>query len=180
VLFRKFAFFVGALRARGDQFLKDIFHDDLANRRSRGEFLLQIKNRKAAAAWEDRLRAFLKKLDQQHGRRSKSLTPRGIADIGPVKRSYIYYAQLSADAAHPTTDSLSRYLTRFEEDGIPGRGIDVEPVIKPIELSDTLNWVCEAALGVIIGVNEILGGTAANSEIIQAAEKYRALNKIEP
>jgi predicted RNase H-like HicB family nuclease len=169
-------FFVSALREKGERFLKDIFHDDMATRQLRGEFLLQIKRRDVDATWESHLRAFLKKMNQEHGRQSKTITPKGLAHIGPVKAAYVYYTQLSADAAHPTTDSLSRYLTRTQEGDTSVREIDIEPIVKASELSDTLNWACEASLGVIVRVNEILGGTEVNSEINSAADQYIAMN----
>ena len=58
------------------------------------------------------------------------------------------------------------------------RAIDVEPALNEQELSDTLKFACNAVLGVLVGVNEILGGTRANSKINAAADAYEGLYRM--
>jgi uncharacterized protein (DUF4415 family) len=170
-------FFVAALRERGDEFVREIFHDDITNRRLRGEFLLQLKHRITDTDWEPQLRNFLKHM-KQPSLKGKRLTPKGIAHGGSVADAYMFYGQLSADAAHPTTDALARYLVRFEENGELARGIDVNPEPKTNELSMTLNWACQAVLGVYVGVNEIIEGKEVNQALTNILEEYQTLNGI--
>jgi hypothetical protein len=163
--------FVGGLRDEGYEFVKEMGRDHVASRQARGEFLFERQYHLTGPAWVSGVRAFLRGL-KQSAVVPKFLNPKAVARKGPVKDAYLMYTQLSADAAHPSLDALNRYITRAEEDGKPVRCLDLEPVLKDNELSDTLKFACNATLGVLVGVNEILGGTAANAKIVQAADAY--------
>jgi hypothetical protein len=148
----------------------------MAMRKLRGEHLLQQTSKSSEPKeWKLPLCASLKEWKNYPA--SKTLTPKSVAAKGPVEGAYIFHSQLSADAAHPTTDALSRYLTKIEENGVEVRGIDVNPVPNEQELADTLYLVCNAVIGVYIGANQILGGTEANADIIALANEYESLSK---
>jgi hypothetical protein len=166
--------YVGALRDQAYEFVKEMALDDQASRRARGEFLLERGYQLKNPNWEISLRSFLRKIKSGPQPR-RSLTPKGIARGGPVVDAYNFYAQLSADSAHPTTDALSRYLTRLENGTATVRALDVEPPTDKEELLGTWQFACQAVLGVLVGVNEILGGTPASPAVAQAAEDYDAL-----
>jgi hypothetical protein len=169
-------FMVAALATEGDEFVKEYFRDEIATRKLRGEHLLQQTSKSSAPKeWKLPLRASLKEWKNYPA--SKTLTPKSIAAKGPVESAYIFHSQLSADAAHPTTDALSRYLTRFEENDVEVRGIDVNPVPDEQELADTLDLACNAVIGVYVGVNQILVGTEANADIIALADEYQSLSQ---
>ena len=95
--------------------------------------------------------------------------------MGPLLKGYVFYAELSADAAHPTLDALQRYFVRAREGGEVVRGIDINPPPKPREAVGTLLYACEALLGVCVGCNEMLGGTAAGAELAELVNEYQLL-----
>ncbi len=167
-------FAVAALRDRGSSFVKDMIEDHKADRKARGEFLLEQTAGHANRGWEHKLRSFLKKIAQKDAR-TTSLSPKRVAKMGPLLKGYVFYAELSADAAHPTLDALQRYFVRAREGGEVVRGIDINPPPKPREAVGTLLYACEALLGVCVGCNEMLGGTAAGAELAELVNEYQLL-----
>jgi len=166
--------YVGALREEGDKFVKEMALDGLANRKALAEILLNRKPKDAEQKWEAPLRAFLRR--HKSGQNvKKSLSPKGIARDTMVRDAYVFYAQLSGDSAHPTTDALSRYFVRTKESDRPERGLDMEPLPKATEQIETIKYACEAGLGVCVGVNEIVGGTAVAASIAQAMNEYETI-----
>jgi len=167
-------FAVAALRDRGSSFVKEMIEDNKADRKARGEFLLEQTAGHPNREWEHKLRSFLRKITQKDAW-TTSLSPKRVAKMGPLLKGYMFYAELSADAAHPTLDALQRYFVRTREGGEMVRGIDINPPSKPGEAVMTLLYACEAFLGVCVGCNEILGGTAAGAELGELVDEYQRL-----
>jgi hypothetical protein len=121
------------------------------------------------------LRAFIANLGKGQTKR-KSLDPKRIAARGSLLNSYCYYAELSADAAHPTLDALWRYQDRAQENGETIWNIDINPLVSPEERRMTLMLVCEALLGVCVEVMEILDLRSVNDDLSALMQEYQALN----
>ena len=99
---------VGSLQAKGDEFVRAMFHDEARSRKARGEFILREAYQlddKVQQRLRDQLRDISKKLPKQ-----KSLSPKDVAEDSVLRHAYLIYAQLSADAGHPTFSSLNRYI----------------------------------------------------------------------
>ncbi len=173
-------FFVTALHQQGDEFVKEMFHDELAGLRSQGEFLLQEKTRLPNPEHEMRVRAFLRDIKNNQTPKRSTLDPKNVARRGPATNFYTFYSELSADAAHPTGKALSRYITWSESSGEPVRGIEIEPAPSGSDLADTLSLACSATLGVFMSVNEILGSTTPIPELTKALSEYKRLKGITP
>jgi hypothetical protein len=144
-----------AIDEQGASFISNMIDDQKADRKSRGEFLLMNATGKTDPDSDQKLRSFLGTLGKSKGR---SLNPRRIAETGPLRKGYAYYAQLSADACHPSLDALMRYLTERDMGGRSALSVDINPVIDEKELRDTVNIACEAMIGVCVSVNALLGG----------------------
>ena len=57
-----------------------------------------------------RLRTFLR-TSKRRFEKAKSLLPKQVAQIRPdFEKTYIFYGQLSSDAAHPSVTALNRYV----------------------------------------------------------------------
>lgn len=164
-------FHIAALSEDGQQFVREMAEDHEASRKARGEFLIQQTGEIPEAEWQQRLRVFLASLGKGQTKR-KSLDPKRVAARGPLLKGYVYYSQLSSDAAHPTLDALERYLGRSQENGEPIRTIDINPLVRPKERRETLLMACEALLGVCVGVMEILN---INDELAALMGEYQAL-----
>jgi Family of unknown function (DUF5677) len=164
---------IGSLQDKGDEFVKTMFHDDARSRRVRGEFILR-EAYELDEKVEQRLRAQLHDINKKLPK-NKSLSPKDVAEDSVLRHAYLIYSQLSADAGHPTFSSLNRYIGRFGEDGETVRGIDIAPPPKEDEVTQTLDWACNAMVGVCVGVNQIVEGTHTGLKLLEIADEYQAL-----
>ena len=105
---------------------------------------------------------------------AKSLNPMGVALKTDLGRSYIFYKQLSSDAAHPSLDALNRHVIPHTRDETGG--IDVDPVPTDDELVETLEYLCMAVMGVLVGVNHIIGGTEGGRALNGLADRYKVFS----
>jgi hypothetical protein len=90
------------------------------------------------------------------------------------EKTYIFYGQLSSDAAHPSTTALSRYIV--PESHPEGGGIDVQPVVSEHEFAETCEYLCMASIGVCVAADQIIGGTAGGKVLNVIAERYTELS----
>jgi hypothetical protein len=88
---------------------------------------------------------------------ASSLVPKDVATAGEVSGLYVFYSELSADAAHPSITSLARYAA--EDTAGQFAGIVLEPIVKEKEIEQTLELLCVAVLCVCIAVDQIIGRT---------------------
>jgi Family of unknown function (DUF5677) len=168
-------FIIAALRDHGQRFVSEMREDQKASRKARAEFLIQQTGEMSDAEWQLKLRAFITSLGKGQKKR-KSFDPKRVAAHGPLLYAYVYYAQLSADAAHPTLDALYRYFGEAQENGNTIRTIDSNPLVKPTERRLTLLMACEALLGICIGAMEILNlQPVINDELVALWQDYQTL-----
>jgi hypothetical protein len=168
-------FNIAALSKDGQRFVSEMCKDRRASQKARAEFLIQQTRDMAERDWEPKLRASIASLGKSQTKQ-KLLDPRQVAARGPLLRSYGYYAELSADAAHPTLDALWRYQDRAQENGETIWNIDINPLVSPEERRMTLMLVCEALLGVCVEVMEILDLRSVNDDLSALMQEYQALN----
>jgi hypothetical protein len=131
--------YAAGIAAEGRKFVDEMIRDDIAARRSRGEFLIERIIEDIDSPENDELRRFLRETNRTSGR----LTPKTVADRGVLSKGYIIYSQASADAAHPTVTSLTRYIV--ETGG--GLKFDLDPDANPEEAIDTISEACNGLLG---------------------------------
>lgn len=103
---------------------------------------------------------------------AKLLNPKETASDSVIKPAYLFYSQLSADAAHPSIFALKRHLIRFAENGEQVWGLDIQPTERGSEVAETVNIACNAVLGTCVGVNQILEGTTASTLLHQLFTEY--------
>jgi hypothetical protein len=119
------------------------------------------------------LRSWLRNSAKQF-KNAKTLTPKEVALKTAIGKSYIFYEQLSSDAAHPSLDALNRHVIPHTKTEVGG--IDVEPIVRDPELAETLEYLCMAVMGVCVGVNQILEGTKGGNALNGLADQYMALS----
>lgn len=164
------SFYVARLAKDGKKFISEMLEDEKKRRVARGQLLFEHQLEFEADA-EAKLRQWMK--DHKDWVKSDTLSPKGISKKTVIEKTYVFYSELSVDA-HPSTDTLSRYLLPADEHGRPG--IDLEPPLKPAELIDTLNLSACAMLSVLFGVNEIM--EAQGSQLLtDLANEYQALER---
>jgi hypothetical protein len=167
-------FWAAALVKKGDAFIEAIELDDITSRKKRAAGLLDwAKAQGEIADYHASLEAFRDRLWDDHGK-TDDIKLIQAAQAGGVSHGYNVYRELSNDAAHPSSASLSRHVT-LAEDGANGPPftLHAEPPNDPMEAVDTLELLASALLGVIIAVNETVGFVNAGERLDAIAADFR-------
>jgi len=166
-------YWVVGLIEEGEAFARRMMHDETSHRRQRGQLIFEAGVALDAEV-EDRLRTWLRNANTRLAD-AKTLNPKRVASLGrDVSKTYIFYCQLSADSAHPSVTALNRYVIPHMVDEVGG--IDVEPIVIDKEIEETLELLCQAVLGVCVGVNQMLGGTQGGESLNGLADTYVAIS----
>lgn len=160
------------LAEEGEAFVRKMRDDEMSHRRTQGQSIFS-NDIELEETVKRRLQAFMRDSSKQFGE-AKTLSPKQVAQIREdFQKTYIFYGHLSADA-HPSVTTLNRYAVPHTADE-PG-GIDVEPVVTDAELVETLEYLCMAAIGVCVAVNQMLGGTDGGKALNGIATGYTDLS----
>jgi hypothetical protein len=172
-------FFVAGLVEKGEEFVAAMYDDDLKSLRSRGEFVLEDLSDLDPLGVEmaTQLHARVQELKERRPK-AKLLNAKEALKDSVMRRAYLFYSQLSGDAAHPSITALKRHLLRLMENGEQVLGLDIHPVERGMEVANTLDIACNAVLGTCVGVNQILGGTTAGALLKQLLAEYDAMSGI--
>jgi hypothetical protein len=170
-------FFVAGLVEKGHEFVAAMYDDDLKSLRSRGEFVLEDLGDldPLGSAMAAQLRTRIQELRERRPK-AKLLNVKEALKGSQVRQAYLFYSQLSGDAAHPSITALKRHLLRFVENGEEVWGLDIHPVEKGTEVADAVNVACNAVLGTCVGVEQILGATTAQPLLKQLFDEYGTLS----
>jgi Family of unknown function (DUF5677) len=157
----------------GEGFVRKMRDDEMSHRKSQGQSIFATEVELEADV-RNRLQNFMKATNQKFGS-ARTLSPKHVASIrSDFERTYIFYGQLSSDSAHPSVTALNRYAVSGNE--IDMEGIDVNPVVGDGELVETFEYLTMAAMGVCVGVNQIVGGTEGGIALNAIAERYTELS----
>ncbi len=169
-------FYSAALTKKGATFVRDLELDDITIRRKRAKGLIDFFEKQGDQAERHaQLKAYRDQLWETHGKTAEINMLNAALD-GGVADAFIAYRELSTDAAHPSAASLSRHVIGHEDPEGPAFTISAPPVLDAAEDVDTLELLCMAMLGVIVAVNEILGGVAAGERLDGLGDDYLALS----
>jgi hypothetical protein len=170
-------FCLGGLIERGDDFVEAMHHSQIRSFRMQGEFLLDDLNPAdiGDSDFVDQLRT---RLDDMKSRwpKAKLLSPKQAAEESVLRKAYLIYSKLSVDAAHPSILALKRHLVRGEENGEQWMALDVNPLENGTEITETIDFACNAMIGACVAVNQILDGLSVNDEIRTAFIEYGRLS----
>jgi hypothetical protein len=119
---------------------------------------------------KSQIKAFPKKIG---GEQKAPLKPREVIKKYDVRDAYIFYQQLSGDAAHPSVTALNRHVIAGKDGAI--RGLMVVPPINVAEVMDTTSYAAMALLGVGIAATTIFGGTPKDPQLEELTAEYQAL-----
>jgi hypothetical protein len=158
-------FMQGGLSERGDEFVQKMVDDVAKSRQSRGSWVLGwLDEQEEQSPYEEGLRETMDTLRALYPK-PRAINLGEITKDSSLKDAYLWYKQLSSDAAHPSLEALTRHITK-EADGSLLVSVEVAPSEK--DILDTIEWACQALMGVIVGANQIACP-------VQAGEKLPAL-----
>jgi hypothetical protein len=165
-------FLIAALLEQGDAFITKMEQADLSGKRALGQFVFDQGG--AIGIDPAQLSRFRSWMKTQNGAAfgDPFLKPKQVVKGTTIEAAYAFYAELSADAAHPTMTSLARYAS--PENYGDGLVFNLEPPVPEGEMERSLYSAFLATIHVCGEVNSLLG---ANSEaaLNELAVQYDAL-----
>ncbi|MDR6530312.1 hypothetical protein J2800_001048 [Caulobacter rhizosphaerae] len=158
------AFCMAGLHDNPDDLLKMIRDDHDASRKGKAKVILHngIEGADARA-----LNDLIKEIQGV-----SYFSPEAASKLGPLKRQYLLYKQISDDAAHPSANSLKRHMNvASDRSGWNYRwGPNTDEEIK-----DALNAAILCAIPLGVAITQMLDMTELNSKLGDVAEQYRKL-----
>lgn len=160
------------LAHRKEEFVAEMVKDEIASQRGRGRMALSWAERlEEGAEFEAGLR---RRLDEMALRHPKAKAIR-FSDLGKdnnVNDSYMWFKVLSADAAHPSLNSLSRYFKNQSDSVLQ---LSVVPAPRQSESDQTLQFAAQALLGVCVATCEICRVPKAHAALGPMFDEFIAL-----
>ncbi|WP_342627815.1 DUF5677 domain-containing protein [Nguyenibacter vanlangensis] len=145
---------------KGDEFVDQMIADELKSHDRRAKFIM--------SSLDSLPEPIAEMLQEVVGRLKtapispKGLVARTVAQDSVAGHAYLIYAQLSADAAHPSIDALRRYIEDDRKDGSITLNADSD--VSHEEHLRTASYACMALTGVCVAFNQLSGPTAAGAE----------------
>jgi len=145
---------------RKDEFVDQMMADELKSQGRRAKFAMSSMESLPEHTAET-LQVVIERL------KAVPISPKGlgaseVAKDSLVEYAYLIYAQLSADAAHPSINALCRYIEDDRETG--SIILHAETGVSHEEHLRTASYVCMALSGVCVAFNQLAGPTATGAE----------------
>jgi Family of unknown function (DUF5677) len=163
------AFGVAALLKQGKPFIKMLKDDSEASRHRQRKFIVAEKLIAKNAAL-NKLNTAIIAADKPQGMNVKC-----VARLGPLNKQYLAYQRLSDDSAHLSARSLHRHVCP----NAAGNGWNYKWA--PGDRSEnaaTLHYAILAALGIGVGITQLLGDTDGNAVFGQIANRFHAMPSV--
>jgi uncharacterized protein DUF5677 len=168
-------FVQGALAEGGDTFVQKMADDAAKSRQSRGIWVLGwLDEQEEDSPYEAGLRDTMDKLRALYPK-PRAINFGEITKESSLKNAYLWYKQLSSDAAHPSLEALSRHIAKEADRSLL---ISVEPTAREKDILDTIEWACQALMGVIVGANQIAGPVEAGEKLPSLADEFIRLTGV--
>jgi hypothetical protein len=165
---------IAELADRGAEFVTQMVEDEVVSRQGRGKMALSWSERlEEAAPYEKGLRESLKQMSAKYPK-SKPIRHSKLGKTQGIDDSYMWYRLLSGDAAHPSLSALSRYFVRQPNNVLE---LVVLPVPNTKEEEDTLQFACQATLGVCVGTCQICTVPNAHQALSPLFDEFIELAK---
>jgi Family of unknown function (DUF5677) len=165
-------FMQGALAERGDEFVQQMVDAAAKSRQSRGGWVLGwLDEQEGESPYEEGLRETMDKSRELYPK-PRDINFAAITRDSSLKNTYLWYKQLSSDAAHPSLEALRRHVTKESDGSIL---LSVEPVASEKDCLDTIEWACQAFMSVIVFANQIAGPVKAGEKLPPLRDEFMRL-----
>ncbi|AVA38307.1 MULTISPECIES: DUF5677 domain-containing protein [Cupriavidus] len=158
------SFCVAALRENAQSFIEMLRADSERSRRNQADFILKAFSDDPSD--KTRLQERLEAIDKKNS----LINIKKLASEGPLARQYLGYQRLSDESAHVTARALQRHVELIK-DGWRYRTARGTPE----ESASTLHYAVLAALGVGIGVTEIIHAVESNAAFGPLCDRFAAM-----
>jgi hypothetical protein len=166
---------IGALRETGDAFVDELLRADAASKKKQAGLVIE-----AYAKSEEqsetviRLSEVVKAIEAKYPK-ARLLNTKDLSKKNPVGSSYVMFSVLSERAVHVSVTSLARHLGRDLEGDKAYLRVDIAPDPTEEQLVGLLLELLGTVLGVIVGANEIVGGTRPGHELHALTDEFEAI-----
>jgi hypothetical protein len=162
----------GGLAERGDEFVQRMVDDAAKSRQSRGSWVLSwLDEQEGQSPYETGLRETMDNLRTLYPK-PRAINFGEITKDSSLKNAYLWYKQLSSDAAHPSLEALTRHITKGADGSLL---VSVELAANEKDILDTIEWACQALMGVIVGTNQIAGPVRAGEKLPALFDEFIGL-----
>jgi len=158
-------FCVAAIFEQPEKFVEMLKEDSEASRQRQRKFII-AKQLIDEGASRDKLQEAIDKF-----RKLSPINFRSLAELGPLEKHYLGYQRFSDDSAHLTARSLDRHVLRRDFRYFQYRWC----IGDQGQNSATLHHAILTALGIGIGVTQILGDTDNNAEFGNLAQRFEEM-----
>jgi hypothetical protein len=165
-------FMQGGLAEGGDDFVRKMVDDAAKSRQSRGSWVLDwLDEQETESPYGEGLRINMEKLRELYPK-PRAINFSEITKDSSLKNAYLWYKQLSSDAAHPSLEALARHITKQTDGSLL---VSVEPSTSEKDVLDTIEWACQAFMGVVVGANQIAGPLKAGEKLPALCDEFMRL-----
>jgi len=166
---------IAELANKGAEFVKQMVEDEVVSQQGRGKMLLSWSERlEEAVSYETKLRDSLERMKAKYPK-SKPIKYGELGKRHGVGDSYMWLRLLSSDSAHPSLTALARYIVRQPDNVLK---LVVVPVPTTIEEESTLQFACQAVLGVCVATCQICTVPKAYEALSPLLDEFIELAKI--
>jgi hypothetical protein len=160
------AFCIAAIDSSADQFIGMLREDSDASRRLQAKFI-DAKNLIDAGEQRGRLMDAITALG-----RPEILSPKRVAEMGPLTKQYLAYQRLSDDSAHTSAKSINHHVLANEDR--TGWCYKIGPATA-LENASTMHNILLAALPTIIGITQIVGDEETNEAALPLMDRFTGM-----
>lgn len=165
---------LGALRERGSEFVKDILSDDRYKQKVLAQLTMKLTGKHGGDVNSQgamTLRNIIKRLSQNPD--DKPLHADAIAAAGVVELVYVDYIRFSLEAVHCSATALRRHISSERTETTDELTVSVVPNTSPKDLLLTVVHACSALNGAAVATNEMVGFTTASDKIAALITEFQ-------
>lgn len=165
-------FFLARIAEQGASVIDDMRRAELGSRKVRAEFMFEHSI--GDQQLRDNLREWVR--TNAKGASRQQNTPRELSRGSQIEIAYLAYAELSANSAHVTLDSLDRHLIERGSDAVD---FTADPLPRAGELEDTKLYLSTALCGAVVALNQSLGYPMPSAPIGEIWDAHASLMKLQ-
>jgi hypothetical protein len=165
---------LGALRERGSDFVKDIRADDRYKQKVLAQLTMKLTSKHGGdvnSPGAMTLRNIIKRLGQNPD--DRPLHADAIAAVGVVELVYVDYIRFSLEAVHCSATALKRHISSERTETTDELIVSVVPNTSPKDVLFTVVHACSALSGAAVAANEMVGFTSASDKIASLVTEFQ-------
>jgi len=163
-------FWLAALVSNPEDAIRALKLDETKSQDSRAAAYLRMANKHGNSTMQAKAsHTFANRRARQKG---QALSPQGVAKLADWEPNYVFYKEISANSAHPSLNSLDRYLNRDADGNWRGGfilGFETD------HIGTTLNLGSFALISALAAFGQLMGPSDDDQVLFDLNERYATL-----